>query len=138
MSLKFVGGKMTALVGHSGSGKSTLLNMIPRIYLPTSGNIYFDNQDISKVNLASLRNQISIVDQNTTLFDDTVMNNIKYAQPNASEKEIYKSAELAMCKDFIDNLENGYQIGNYFLEKNLLKLIFFLIFRKVFDSISFT
>ena len=51
MSLIFVGGKMTALVGHSGSGKSTLLNMIPRIYLPTSGNIYFDNQDISKVNL---------------------------------------------------------------------------------------
>ena len=54
ISLKFVGGKMTALVGHSGSGKSTLLNMIPRIYLPTSGNIYFDNQDISKVNLMSL------------------------------------------------------------------------------------
>ena len=67
ISVKFTGGKMTALVGHSGSGKSTLLNMIPRIYLPTSGNIYFDNQDISKVNLMSLRNQISIVDQNTTL-----------------------------------------------------------------------
>ena len=61
MSLKFVGGKMTALVGHSGSGKSTLLNMIPRIYLPTSGNIYFDNQDISKVNLASLRRSESVV-----------------------------------------------------------------------------
>ena len=86
ISLKFVGGKMTALVGHSGSGKSTLLNMIPRIYLPTSGNIYFDNQDISKVNLASLRNQISIVDQNTTLFDDTVLNNIKYAKPDADKE----------------------------------------------------
>ena len=78
---------MTALVGHSGSGKSTLLNLIPRIYSPTSGKIYFDNQDISKVNLVSLRDQISIVDQNTTLFDDTVLNNIKYAKPDANKED---------------------------------------------------
>jgi subfamily B ATP-binding cassette protein MsbA len=109
MSLKFTGGKMTALVGHSGSGKSTLLNMIPRIYMPTSGNIYFDNQDISKVNLASLRNQISIVDQNTTLFDDTVFNNIKYARPDADKKDILEAAKLSMSDDFINNLENGYE-----------------------------
>ena len=109
ISLKFVGGKMTALVGHSGSGKSTLLNMIPRIYLPTSGNIYFDNQDISKVNLASLRNQISIVDQNTTLFDDTVLNNIKYAKPDAKKKDIIEAAKLSMSDEFINNLENGYE-----------------------------
>ena len=109
MSLKFTGGKMTALVGHSGSGKSTLLNMIPRIYLPTSGNIYFDNQDISKVNLVSLRNQISIVDQNTTLFDDTVFNNIKYARPNADKEDIITAAKLSMSDDFINNLENGYE-----------------------------
>ena len=109
MSLKFVGGKMTALVGHSGSGKSTLLNMIPRIYLPTSGNIYFDNQDISKVNLASLRNQISIVDQNTTLFDDTVLNNIKYARPDADKEDIIEAAKLSMSDEFINNLENGYE-----------------------------
>ena len=109
ISLKFVGGKMTALVGHSGSGKSTLLNMIPRIYLPTSGNIYFDNQDISKVNLASLRNQISIVDQNTTLFDDTVLNNIKYAKPDAEKKDIIEAAKLSMSDEFINNLENGYE-----------------------------
>ncbi len=109
MSLKFTGGKMTALVGHSGSGKSTLLNMIPRIYLPTSGNIYFDNQDISKVNLVSLRNQISIVDQNTTLFDDTVFNNIKYARPNADKEDIIAAAKLSMSDDFINNLENGYE-----------------------------
>ena len=109
MSLKFVGGKMTALVGHSGSGKSTLLNMIPRIYLPTSGNIYFDNQDISKVNLASLRNQISIVDQNTTLFDDTVLNNIKYAKPDADKEDIIEAAKLSMSDEFINNLENGYE-----------------------------
>jgi len=109
MSLKFTGGKMTALVGHSGSGKSTLLNMIPRIYLPTSGNIYFDNQDISKVNLVSLRNQISIVDQNTTLFDDTVFNNIKYARPDASREDIIDAAKLSMSDEFINNLENGYE-----------------------------
>ncbi len=109
MSLKFVGGKMTALVGHSGSGKSTLLNMIPRIYLPTSGKIYFDNQDISKVNLASLRNQISIVDQNTTLFDDTVLNNIKYARPDANKEDIIEAAKLSMSDEFINNLENGYK-----------------------------
>ena len=109
MSLKFTGGKMTALVGHSGSGKSTLLNMIPRIYLPTSGNIYFDNQDISQLNLVSLRNQISIVDQNTTLFDDTVFNNIKYARPDADKKDILEAAKLSMSDEFINNLENGYE-----------------------------
>ena len=109
ISVKFTGGKMTALVGHSGSGKSTLLNMIPRIYLPTSGNIYFDNQDISKVNLISLRNQISIVDQNTTLFDDTVFNNIKYARPDANKEDILEAAKLSMCDEFINNLENGFE-----------------------------
>ena len=109
ISVKFTGGKMTALVGHSGSGKSTLLNMIPRIYLPTSGNIYFDNQDISKLNLMSLRNQISIVDQNTTLFDDTVFNNIKYARPDANKEDILEAAKLSMCDEFINNLENGFE-----------------------------
>ena len=109
VSLKINGGKMTALVGHSGSGKSTLLNMIPRIYNPTSGSIKIDNQDLSKFNLSSIRQQISIVDQNTTLFDDTVYNNIKYAQPDASKEEIFKSARLSMSEEFINNLENGFQ-----------------------------
>jgi subfamily B ATP-binding cassette protein MsbA len=109
ISARFIGGKMTALVGHSGSGKSTLLNMIPRIYIPTSGNIYLDNQDISKVNLISLRNEISIVDQNTTLFDDTVFNNIQYARPDANKEDIFKAAKLSMSDEFINNLENGYE-----------------------------
>ena len=108
ISLKFLGGKMTALVGHSGSGKSTILNMIPRIYLPNNGNIEIDGQDISEINLASLRKEISIVDQNTTLFDDTVMNNIKYAKPEATDEEVFKAADLAMCREFIDNLDQGY------------------------------
>ena len=105
----FAGGKMTALIGHSGSGKSTLLNMIPRIYAPTDGIINVDNQDISKFSLASLRSQISIVDQNTTLFDDTVLNNIKYARPEATNEEIYQAAEQSMCTEFINNLESGYE-----------------------------
>jgi subfamily B ATP-binding cassette protein MsbA len=109
INVRFSGSKMTALVGHSGSGKSTLLNMIPRIYDPNDGKILLDNQDISKFNLASLRSQISIVDQNTTLFDDTVLNNIKYARPEASNEEVFEAAKQSMCDDFIDNLENKFE-----------------------------
>tara|TARA_B100000900_G_scaffold331598_1_gene292298 strand:- start:25 stop:612 length:588 start_codon:yes stop_codon:yes gene_type:complete len=83
--------------------------MIPRIYSPNEGSIEIDNQDISKINLNSLRKEISIVDQNTTLFDDTVLNNIRYAKPDASLEEIYEAANNAMCRDFIENLENKYE-----------------------------
>ena len=109
ISLKFSGGKMTALVGHSGSGKSTILNMIPRIYSPLKGEITIDKQNIAEVNLESLRKEISIVDQNTTLFDDTVINNIKYAKPDAVNEEVFDAARSAMCEEFIQKLENGYQ-----------------------------
>ena len=109
ISLEFKGGKMTALVGHSGSGKSTLLNMIPRIYDPIDGKIMIDNQDLKDIELNSLRTHISIVDQNTTLFDDTVYNNIRYAEPNSTKEEIFLAAEAAMCMDFINNLENGFE-----------------------------
>ena len=109
ISLKINGGKMTALVGQSGSGKSTLLNMIPRIYNPSDGSIQIDNQDVTEINLMSLRKQISIVDQNTTLFDDTVFNNIKYAQPDSSDDEILEAAKLSMSEEFINNLENGFE-----------------------------
>ena len=108
ISVEFKGGEMTALVGLSGSGKSTLLNLIPRIYAPSNGSIELDNQDISKINLNSLRKEISIVDQNTTLFDDTVFNNIIYAKPDAAAEEVYKAAESAMCNDFINNLDKGF------------------------------
>ena len=109
ISIRINGGRMTALVGHSGSGKSTLLNMIPRIYKPVSGEISIDSQKISDVNLSSLRKEISIVDQNTTLFDDTVFNNIKYAKPNASDDEIFEAAKLSMSEEFINKLENGFK-----------------------------
>ena len=108
INLEIEGRKMTALVGHSGSGKSTLLNLIPRIYDPISGEISIDNQQINKINLSSLRKDISIVDQNITLFDDTVFNNIKYAHPNATNEEIFTAAELSMSLDFINNLEKKF------------------------------
>tara|TARA_Y100000590_G_scaffold315807_1_gene357157 strand:- start:9880 stop:11622 length:1743 start_codon:yes stop_codon:yes gene_type:complete len=108
INIEITGEKMTALVGHSGSGKSTLLNLIPRIYDPTSGKILIDGQEIKNLNLSSLRKEISIVDQNITLFDDTVYNNIKYAKENATKEEIHKAAELSMSLDFINNLENKF------------------------------
>ncbi len=109
ININIAGNKMTALVGHSGSGKSTLLSLIPRIYDPISGKVEVDGQNIKEVKLSSLRKEISIVDQNTTLFDDTVLNNIKYAKPDASDDEIFKAADMAMCTDFINKLENKFE-----------------------------
>ena len=108
ISVRIEGKKMTALVGQSGSGKSTFLNLIPRIYDPIDGKISIDNQDLKSVNLKSLREKISIVDQNTTLFDDTVFNNIKYANPDAADEEVYNAAKLAMCETFIKKLDDGF------------------------------
>ncbi len=109
INIKINGGKMTALVGQSGSGKSTLLSLIPRIYDPKSGVLEIDEQNVKEVNLFSLRKEISIVDQNVTLFDDTIFNNIKYAKPDARNEEVFKAAELSMCLDFIEKLENKYE-----------------------------
>ena len=109
INININGGKMTALVGQSGSGKSTLLSLIPRLYDPQSGEIQIDGQNIKKINLSSLRKEISIVDQNITLFDDTIFNNIKYAKPDASNEEIYKAAELSMCLEFIEKLDSKYE-----------------------------
>ena len=109
INMHIAGKKMTALVGHSGSGKSTLLNLIPRVYEAETGEILIDNQKIKDVNLNSLRKEISIVDQNTTLFDDTVFNNIKYAKPSASDDEIYRAAKISMSSDFIEKLEHKYE-----------------------------
>ena len=109
VNIKINGKKMTALVGQSGSGKSSLLSLIPRLYDPKSGILEIDGQNIRDVNLFSLRKEISIVDQNVTLFDDTIFNNIKYAKPDAADDEVYRAAELSMCQDFIDKLENKYQ-----------------------------
>ena len=109
INIEIQGKKTYALVGLSGSGKSTLLSLIPRIYDADLGDIQIDGQSIYNINLLSLRKNISIVDQNTTLFDDTIINNIKYAKPNASDEEIYNASEQANCLDFINNLENKFQ-----------------------------
>ena len=109
INLKFPGGMMTSLVGHSGSGKSTILNLIPRIFDAQSGDITIDNQSIYKCTLRSLRQQISMVSQETTLFDDTIKNNIKYANENASDQEVYDVAKLSFCDEFINNLPNKFE-----------------------------
>ena len=108
INLEFKGGKMTSLVGLSGSGKSTILNLIPRFYDVGSGEIKIDEQCINKIKLVSLRKQISLVSQETTLFDDTVKNNIKYANSEASDEEIIEVAKLSYCHDFVKNLPNKY------------------------------
>ncbi len=109
VNLEFEGGKMTSLVGHSGSGKSTILNLIPRFYDCGSGDISVDDQSIYGVTLHSLRKNISLVSQETTLFDDTIKNNIKYANLDASDEEILRAAELSHCDEFINNLPEKYE-----------------------------
>ncbi len=109
INLNFEGGKMSALVGHSGSGKSTILNLIPRFYQPEHGDILIDDQSIFNSKIVSLREQISLVSQETTLFDDTIRNNIKYANEEATDEEIEKVAILSNSDDFIKMLPNKYE-----------------------------
>ena len=109
VSLEFEGGKMTALVGHSGSGKSTILNLIPRFYQAQTGDIKIDNQSIYEVKIDSLRKNISLVSQETTLFDDTIKNNIKYANENATDEEVLEVAKLSNSDEFIEKLPNKYE-----------------------------
>ena len=109
INLEFLGGKITSLVGHSGSGKSTILNLIPRFYDAQSGDIIIDGQSIYEATLESLRKNISLVSQETTLFDDTVINNIRYANIDATDTEIFNAAKLSHCEEFINNLPNKYE-----------------------------
>ena len=106
INLNFEGGKMTALVGHSGAGKSTIMNMIPRFYDPEKGDILIDNQSIYKSKLQDLRSNISLVSQETTLFDDTVKNNIIYANLNATNDEINNALKYSFAEEFINKLPN--------------------------------
>ena len=108
INLKFEGGKMTSLVGHSGSGKSTILNLIPRFYDAKSGDIIIDDQSIYGSTIESLRSEISMVSQETTLFDDTIKNNIKYGRQEATDEEVFKVAKLSYCDEFINSLPNKF------------------------------
>ena len=108
INLNIKSGEMTALVGHSGAGKSTILNLIPRFYEPISGKILIDNQAINEYSLRSLRNNISLVSQDVSLFDDTIKNNIRYSKLTASDEEITEAAKLSNCDEFIKKLPDGY------------------------------
>ena len=109
INLIIEGGKTTALVGLSGAGKSTILNLIPRFYDVDSGNIFIDDQSIHKVNLFSLRKNISLVSQDTNLFDDTIKNNIKYAKLDSTDEEIFEAAKNSFSDDFIRDFPKKYE-----------------------------
>ena len=108
INLKITGQKMTALVGSSGAGKSTILNLIPRFYDSNTGDIKIDNQSIYNSKIYSLRKNISLVSQDTTLFDDTIFNNIAYADLDASKEEIEEASKFSFSNEFIEKLPNKY------------------------------
>ena len=108
INLKIPGQKMTALVGHSGAGKSTVLNLIPRFYDADSGDIKIDKQSIYDSSIYSLRKNISLVSQDTTLFDDTIFNNIAYANLNASMTDVKDAAKYSFASEFIEKLPDKY------------------------------
>ena len=109
VNINIAGNKMTSIVGHSGAGKSTILNLIPRFYEKNKGDILIDGQSIYDVSIDSLRKHISLVNQDTTLFDDTIKNNIAYANSNASQEEIENAAKQSFANEFIEKLPNKYE-----------------------------
>jgi ATP-binding cassette, subfamily B, bacterial MsbA len=102
-------GEIVALVGSSGAGKTTLVNLVPRFYDVTAGSIEIDGDDLRDYKLSSLRENISIVSQDTFLFNDTVFDNIAYARPDAKEEEVIKAARTALADEFIQCLSHGYR-----------------------------
>tara|TARA_B110000008_G_scaffold235704_1_gene240666 strand:+ start:366 stop:2105 length:1740 start_codon:yes stop_codon:yes gene_type:complete len=108
INLNIPGQKMTALVGPSGAGKSTILNLIPRFYNAQNGEVKIDDQSIYNSTIYSVRKNISLVSQDTTLFDDTIKNNIAYANLNASQNEIIEAAKYSFADEFIEKLPNKY------------------------------
>ena len=108
VNLTIQGGKITALVGLSGAGKSTILNLIPKFYKIQSGLINIDEQSIENINLFSLRKNISIVSQETTLFDDTVRNNILYSNPTATDEELLEACKNSFSNEFIQKLPDKF------------------------------
>lgn len=109
MNLTFEAGKTTALVGQSGGGKSTIFGLIMRFYDPDKGCVEIDGQDLQYVSFASLRRKISYVGQDTFLFSTTVLENLRYARPDATDEEIHEAARAAHAHDFIMALPKGYE-----------------------------
>lgn len=102
-------GKTVALVGSSGGGKSTLMDLIPRFIDPKEGSILIDNFDLRQLKMNSLRNLIGMVNQESTLFNDSIYNNIAFGTPNATHEEIVNAAKIANAHAFILNTELGYE-----------------------------
>ena len=102
-------GEIVAIVGPTGAGKTTIINLLPRFWDVSSGTITIDGIDIRDVTQESLRLQVGIVLQDSFLFSDTVMNNIRYGRPDASDEEVMAAAKLAHADDFIARLQDGYQ-----------------------------
>lgn len=102
-------GQIVALLGATGSGKSSIINLIPRFYDPTEGRITIDGHDLRRVTINSLRDQIGIVLQETTLFADTIRANIAFGRPDASDDEVIAAAKAAQAHDFITGMTAGYQ-----------------------------
>ena len=109
INLLIKGKKITALVGKSGAGKSTIINLLPRFYDPQGGKILIDGQNIKEINLKSLRKQVSLVSQDVVLFDDTIKNNIAYANSSASQSDVEEACKFAAADDFIRKLPNAYE-----------------------------
>jgi ATP-binding cassette subfamily B protein len=108
VSLSVNAGECVGIIGRTGAGKTTLTNLLLRFYDPTEGVILLDGVDIRDYKVASLRNQFSIVLQDTVLFSTTIWENISYARPNASDEEIIAASKAANAHDFIDALPEGY------------------------------
>ena len=108
VNLNIKGKSKVALVGSSGGGKTTVLNLIPRFYDPGEGYISIDNQKISEVTLESLRKEIALVSQDIVLFDDTIKNNLIFANAVASDEEIISACIKANCHNFISEMKDGY------------------------------
>lgn len=108
ISLDIKPGQTVALVGHTGSGKSTIANLISRFYDPTNGAVYIDGHDVRDVSLESLRENISVVLQDTFVFSGTIMENIRFGRPEATDDEVMESAKVVGAHEFITRLGNGY------------------------------
>jgi ATP-binding cassette, subfamily B, multidrug efflux pump len=101
-------GQTVAIVGPTGAGKTTIINLIPRFYEVLEGSVTIDGMDVRDVSAASLRKQIGIVLQDSFLFSDTILNNIRYGKPDTTDEEVKAAARLARADQFIDRLPEGY------------------------------